>query len=163
MLEAKIHKEITEYEGKIFFGMTGKQIICVLTACVINIPLFFLLYKSLGVEITGYICIIVAAPIIAIGFFKYKGVSFTTLVRRIFRFYIKNQKLHCVNIIATDYLSKGVQENEKRNKNSRKTDPGYEYIETKYRNVAGEKKQLQQKRKEIRDYFTAFKKESVLQ
>ena len=55
MLEAKIHKEITEYEGKIFFGLSGKQIICILICFAVVIPIFFLLYQQIGVEITGYI------------------------------------------------------------------------------------------------------------
>lgn len=166
MLEAKIHKEITEYEGKIFFGMTGKQIICVLIAFAIVIPLFFLLYGSLGVELTGYICIAVAAPIMAIGFFKWKGTSFTDLVRLMFNFYFKNQKLRCVNITNVDYLEleKEVKtDGKRRNRNNRKANPRYEYIYTTFRYTAGNKKQLKAKQKELREYFAAYKKEFVLQ
>lgn len=163
MLEAKIHKEITEYEGKIFFGMTGKQIVCVLIAFAIVIPLFFLLYEKIGVEITGYICIAVALPIMAIGFFKYKGTSFTDLVKLLFNFYIKNSKLTCINIVATDYFEKEVKTDGKRNRsrNDRKTNPRNEY--TAYSYTVGTRKQLKEKRKEIREQLAAYKKKSVLQ
>lgn len=153
MLEAKIHKEITEYEGKIFFGMTGKQIICVLIAFAIVIPLFFLIYNSVGVEAAGYICIIVAAPIMAVGFFKWKGTGFTDLIKLMYNFYFKNKKLCCVNIINVDYIDRKENDNGKYN---RKINPRYEYIETAVRYEYGSKKQLKEKRKQLRKYIATF-------
>ena len=153
MLEAKIHKEITEFEGKIFFGMTGKQIICVLIACAVVIPIFFLLSGSIGVELTGYICIIIAAPIMAVGFLKIKGRTFTEIVKMYFNFYLKNAKLKYVSNCDVDYLKKEVNSNGKGKRNNRKVKPGDECTETRLRYVAGTKKQLKAKRKENRRYF----------
>lgn len=161
MLEAKIHKEITEYEGKIFFGMTGKQIICVLIAAAIDIPMFFLLYKNLGVEVTGYLCIFIPLPILAIGFFKYRGMSIITLLKLAINFYFKGGKLSCVNNIATDYLE-GVNDNaDRRVRKNRKTHKGTECECFGY--TAGNRRQLRRKHKEVRKYLATYKKEYVLQ
>lgn len=163
MLEAKIHKEITEFEGKIFFGMTGKQIICVLIAFAIVIPLFFFLYGSLGVEITGYICIVVAAPIMAVGFFKYRGRTFTELLKIIIKFYFKNSKLKYISVCDLDYLEKDVTiKNGKRSRNNRKIVPGYECDGDTFRSPR-KRKEIRKKREEIRQYIAAHQKQYVLQ
>jgi hypothetical protein len=161
LLEAKIHKEITEYEGKIFFGMSGKQIICVMVSLVIVIPLFFLLQESLGIEITGYICILVALPIMAFGFFKYKGRSFTDIIKLMRNYYFTNQKKCCVNIVNTDYIIQNEVNNDKRKKSNKRARA--ECTECQYRYTAGDRKQLRKKRKAIRNDLTAFKKEFILQ
>ena len=160
MLEAKIHKEITEYEGKIFFGMSGKQIISIMVALAIVIPLFFLLQSHVGVEITGYICILSAAPPLAFGFFKYKGRSFTEIIKLVIGFYFTKQKKLCVNICNTDYIIKNevIKNNGKKHKQKYKKNECTElYTSTTTR------KQHKKRRAEIRNNLTAFKKELVLQ
>lgn len=162
MLETKVHKEITEYDGKIMFGMTGRQIICVLIAIAIDIPLFFLLYKKIGIETTGYICFFVAIPVLAVGFLKYKGTPIPELVKLLINYYKNNSKLRCVNDIATDYIVKGVNDSaDRRVRNNRKTARKLEYECFCY--TAGNKTQLRAKRKENRKQLAAYKKQYVLQ
>lgn len=161
MLEAKVHKEITEYKGKILFGLTLKQLGLVIAALAVDIPLFLLTYKNIGVEVAGYICMAVAIPF-GLLCVDIKGMSFTKYFKLMYNYMFKNGNLKCVNTVATDYLEKGVSANVKsRNRNNRKVNPRYEYQSFCYR--ANTPKQLRTKRKEIRKYLATYKKEYVLQ
>mgnify|MGYP000244300139 CR=1 FL=1 len=152
MLEAKIHKEITEYEGKIFFGLSGKQIICILICFAVVIPIFFLLYQQIGVEITGYICLFTAAPIVAFGFFKYKGRSFGELLKLMINFYGKKQRRYCVNICNTDYYIKEDIDFERKRKN-RKIKSGDECVESRLE--YGSKNRRKQIQRQIREHLAS--------
>ncbi|MEE1502889.1 MAG: PrgI family protein [Acutalibacteraceae bacterium] len=161
MLEAKVHKEITAYKGKIVFGLTLKQLGLVVAALAVDAPLFIFTYKHIGVEIAGYLCMAVAIPF-GLLCVDIKGMSFTKYFKLMYNYMFKNGKLTCINTVATDYLEKGVSEDVKsRNRNNRKTNPRYEYQSFYYR--ANTPKQLRAKRKEIRKYLATYKKEYVLQ
>lgn len=161
MLEAKIHKEITEYKGKLVFGLTLKQLGIVVAALAVDIPLFIFTYKHIGVEIAGYICMAVAVPF-GLLCVEIKGMTFLKFVKLMYNFHFKNGKYKCVNTVTTDYIEKGDNESvQSRNRNNRKAYPGYECQSFGYR--ANTKKQLRTKRAEIRKYVATYQKEHILQ
>ncbi len=103
MLEAKIHKEITDYESQIFFGLSGRKIVSVIIGIVLAFGTFFLLKDKLPDDILGDIILAVIVLPIAVGFFKYKGMKFEQFVKILGSYLIKTQRKKCVNIVTTDY------------------------------------------------------------
>lgn len=74
-MEVKINKDIREFSESIFFGLTMRQFIFSLLACVIAVILYFTLKPFFGIETLSWICILGAAPFAVLGFVKYNGMT----------------------------------------------------------------------------------------
>lgn len=74
-MEIKINKEIRQYQESIFFGLSLRQFICALLAVGLAVAVYFLLKNPLGEETVSWLCIVAAAPVAAMGFFKYNGLT----------------------------------------------------------------------------------------
>lgn len=74
-MEVKINKDIREFSESIFFGLTMRQFIFSLLACVIAVILYFTLKPFFGIETLSWICILGAAPYAVLGFVKYNGMT----------------------------------------------------------------------------------------
>lgn len=74
-MEVKINREIRNYTESMFFGLSLRQFIFSLCACVVAVVLFFLLKPYLGIETLSWVCILAAAPFAALGFVKYNGMT----------------------------------------------------------------------------------------
>jgi len=79
-LEIKINKEIRDYTESVFFGLSLRQFIFSLLACVMALLLYFLLKDYLGIETLSWVCILGAIPFGALGFIKYHGMTADKLV-----------------------------------------------------------------------------------
>lgn len=74
-MEIKINKEIRKYQENLFFGLSMRQFICALLAVGVAVAAYFLLKGPLGDETVSWVCILCAAPIAAMGFFQYNGLT----------------------------------------------------------------------------------------
>ena len=74
-MEVKINKDIREYTESIFFGLSLRQFIFSICACVVAVILYFLLKPYCGIETLSWVCILGAAPFAALGFIKYNGMT----------------------------------------------------------------------------------------
>ena len=74
-MEVKINIEIREYTESIFFGLSLRQFIFSICACVVAVILYFLLKPYCGIETLSWVCILGAAPFAALGFIKYNGMT----------------------------------------------------------------------------------------
>jgi len=74
-LEVKINREIRDYTESMFFGLSLRQFIFSIGACVVAISLYFWLRNFVGTETVSWMCIIGAAPFAALGFIKYHGMT----------------------------------------------------------------------------------------
>ena len=74
-IEVKIPKEIREYREAIFFGLTGRQLVCSLLALGAAVGLYFCLRPIVGTEQVGWMCILGAAPFAACGFIRCHGMT----------------------------------------------------------------------------------------
>jgi len=74
-LEVKINREIREYTESIFFGLSLRQFVFSICACVVAVILYFLLKPYCGIETLSWVCILGAAPFAALGFIKYNGMT----------------------------------------------------------------------------------------
>ena len=74
-MEVKINKEIRNYTESIYFGLSVRQFIFSLLACVVAIVLYFVCKKHFNIEIVSWICILGVVPFVVLGFVKYNGMN----------------------------------------------------------------------------------------
>lgn len=74
-MEVKINKDIREFSESIFFGLSLRQFIFSILACIVAVILYFALKPYLGIETLSWVCILGAAPFAVLGFVKYNGMT----------------------------------------------------------------------------------------
>lgn len=74
-MEVKVNKEIRNYTESIYFGLSLRQFIFSILACVMAVLLYFILNPYFGLETLSWLCIIGAAPFAALGFITYNGMN----------------------------------------------------------------------------------------
>lgn len=74
-MEVKINKDIRQYSESIFFGLSMRQFIFSILACLVAVGLYFILRPYFGVETLSWMCILGAAPFAVLGFVKYNGMT----------------------------------------------------------------------------------------
>lgn len=79
--EIKINKEIRDYTESIFFGLSLRQSIFSIIACIIACGLYFLFKDRLGTEMTSWLCMLGAAPFAAFGFIRFQGMCTEDIVK----------------------------------------------------------------------------------
>lgn len=79
-MEVKINREIREYTESIFFGLSMRQFIFSVCACLIAVLLYFLLKPYFGIETLSWVCILGAIPFAILGFVKYNGMTAEKLI-----------------------------------------------------------------------------------
>ena len=80
-MEIKINKEIRDYTESIFFGLSLRQSIFSIIACIIACGLYFLCKDRLGTEMTSWLCMLGAAPFAALGFIRFQGMYTEDIVK----------------------------------------------------------------------------------
>lgn len=123
MLEIKINKDPREYKDKLLFGLSVRQLLCTAIMLLINIPLYIWGSKILGESITGYLLILVAVPLVLIGFFEYNKMPFERVLLSMIQVkFIRPEKRYRYysneNIVAA--LDKQILEQELRVKKEKK-------------------------------------------
>ena len=76
MIEIRIPKEIKNYREKLFFGLTLRQCICAGAALLICVPLYIFGNRFLTQEAVSWAVVIIAAPLMMAGFFRYNDMNF---------------------------------------------------------------------------------------
>ena len=79
--EIKINKEIRDYTESIFFGLSLRQSIFSIVACIIATGIYFLFNDKLGTEMTSWLCMLGAAPFAAFGFIRFQGMYTEDIVK----------------------------------------------------------------------------------
>lgn len=74
-MEVKINREIREYTESIFFGLSLRQFIFSICACVVAVILYFILKPYFGIGTLSWVCILGAAPFAVLGFVRYNGMT----------------------------------------------------------------------------------------
>lgn len=74
-MEVKINREIRNYTESIFFGLSVRQFIFSVLACVVAVTIYFVFRNSLSTETLSWLCIVGAAPFAALGFITYHGMN----------------------------------------------------------------------------------------
>lgn len=74
-LRVKIPKEITTYQEKIVFGLSGRQLICSVIALTLSIGSGYLLSAVLKQDsgTVGWVIILIVMPVVIVGWLKPNG------------------------------------------------------------------------------------------
>lgn len=70
MIAVRIPEEIRKYKEKIMFGLTARQLICTVLGLLICVPLYWFGNGHINEEILSWAIILIACPLVAIGFVK---------------------------------------------------------------------------------------------
>ena len=79
-MEVKINKEIRDFTESIFFGLSMRQFIFSLLACLVAVALYFLFKPFFGIETLSWMCILGATPFAVLGFVKYNNMTVEKII-----------------------------------------------------------------------------------
>lgn len=92
-MEVKINREIRQYTESIFFGLSMRQFIFSIFACLVAVLLYFLLRPYLGIETLSWVCILGACPFAVLGFVTYNGMTAEQFISAWFKSEILTPKI----------------------------------------------------------------------
>ena len=95
MRQLEINQEIKHYTENIFFGLSLRQFIFSAIACIIAAIIYLIFSKSLGLEITSWLCILSAIPFAALGFITFQSMNAEDIFLSVWHsFLFDTQKLY---------------------------------------------------------------------
>lgn len=74
-MEIKINKEIRNYTESMFFGLSMRQFFFAVFGVGIAVFVYFAFRSTLGTETLSWVCMLAAAPFVAMGFVAYNGMT----------------------------------------------------------------------------------------
>ncbi len=74
-MEVKMNKEIRDYQESMFWGLSFRQCLFSVLAILAALGIYFLTRKYAGEQVTGWLCVLGAAPFATCGFFRYHGMT----------------------------------------------------------------------------------------
>lgn len=120
-MEVKINREIRQYTESIFFGLSMRQFIFSIFACLVAVLLYFILRPYLGLETLSWVCILGACPFAVLGFVTYNGMTAEQFIFAWFKSEILTPKI--LTFKATNiYYETNKETIEKLEKKGLKTD-----------------------------------------
>ena len=144
-MEVKINKDIRDFSESIFFGLSLRQFIFSILACLVAVVLYFLLKPFFGIETLSWICILGAAPFAALGFIKYNGMTAEEFVIAFIKSEIlmpRHLTFNSQNIYAEDFkgiidkkLKQGILKPQKKHKEKKNKKPKIKKLKKKMREV----------------------------
>ena len=105
MLSVKLPAEIRAYKSKLYFGLSVRQILSLIAAVVICVPVGVFGHKYISGDLLSWIIMLLAAPCIAVGFLKFHEMPFEEYVKCVFRFYFRPQKRVYENTETNIFIS----------------------------------------------------------
>ena len=126
-IQAQIRKDINEYQPKLFFGMSARQLVFSAAGIGAGIGSYFLLSIVIGKELAGYAVITLVSPLFALGFIKIDGDPFEKYLLKLYQFTIyPKARVYTSHIFhrpvgCRPELSRKEMRNEKKAKKQRHT------------------------------------------
>ena len=74
-MEVKINKEIRNYTESMFFGLSLRQFFFAIIGVGFSVLMYFMLRSHFGTETLSWMCMLGAAPFVAMGFITYNGMT----------------------------------------------------------------------------------------
>ena len=134
-MEVKINKDIRQYSESIFFGLSMRQFIFSILACLVAVGLYFILRPYFGIETLSWMCILGATPFAILGFVKYNGMTAEQFLIAWFRskflmpshfvfksdnYYAMKYKPIIENNLKKDFIKNKKEHKDKKDKNKSK-------------------------------------------
>lgn len=120
-MEVKINKEIRDYTESVYFGLSLRQFIFSILACLVAVILYFMFRPYFGIETLSWLCILGAAPFAAIGFIKYNGMSAEEFIKAYIQseFLTKKELTFISNNYYYELLKDKIEGDEKHENNKK--------------------------------------------
>lgn len=74
-MEVKINKDIREFTENVFFGLSFRQFVFSILACIVAVALYFILRANFSIGTLSWVCILGATPFAVLGFVKINGLT----------------------------------------------------------------------------------------
>ena len=85
-MQSEYPKKSESIKKKIMFGLNARQLIATLLALFVCVPLYYWGRNYLSDDILSWIIILIAVPLVAIGFFKFNGMPMEKFVVAFMKF-----------------------------------------------------------------------------
>lgn len=92
VIKKRIPYEIKSYESTMIYGLTVRQVICVVGALGLAVPTGYFGGKFLSSDTVGYIIMFEVVPFAAAGWLKYNDMHIEKIAVKAFQFYFGTQK-----------------------------------------------------------------------
>ena len=92
MITVRLPAEIRAYKSKLVFGLSVRQILSLVAALVVCIPVGVFGYGRISDDILPWIIMLLAAPILAWGFLTIQDMPFEEYFKSVWKFYTEPQK-----------------------------------------------------------------------
>ena len=148
-MEVKINKDIRQYSESIFFGLSMRQFIFSILACLVAVGLYFILRPYFGIETLSWMCILGAAPFAILGFVKYNGMTAEQFLVAWFRskflmpshFVFKSDNYYAIKYkpiieknLKRDFIKNKKEHKDKKDKNKSKKNKKKKSVESEVDN-----------------------------
>ena len=74
-MEIKVNKEVRDYTENIFLGLSFRQFLFSIIACVVAVIIYLSIVDVLGMETTSWLCMLGAAPFASLGFITFQKMN----------------------------------------------------------------------------------------
>ena len=112
MIAVRIPEEIRKYKEKIMFGLNARQLVTTLIALLVCVPLYFFGRGYLTDDILSWIIILIAVPLLAIGFFRFNGMPMERFVMAILKYalFFPTKRKYKVENAFRDWQNEAIKE-----------------------------------------------------
>lgn len=111
MIAVRIPTEIRKYKEKIMFGLNARQLISTLIALFVCVPLYFFGRNYIPDDILAWIIIIIAIPLVAIGFFRFNGMPMERFIVAIAKYFLfPSKRLYTIENAFRDWQNQAIKE-----------------------------------------------------
>ena len=98
MIKADIPQDVTDYKEQFFFGMNIRQFVSVAAMIALAVVTFLIGRNFIGESVLIYVIVLEVAPIAAIGFMQYNGMTFEKFIPKLGEFYFGEKRRKFVYI-----------------------------------------------------------------
>jgi len=95
MLGSDMPPEITEFKERFFFGLTVRQLICVIGGLGLGIPTSIWGGRFVSKDMVQWLVLLEAMPFAVIGFFTYNDMPIEVIGKKFFKYYFGKQRRKC--------------------------------------------------------------------
>lgn len=92
-MKRRIPQELKSYKSQLFFGLSGRQVLCAVGALALGVPTGIICSQcNISTDTTSIICMAIAAPFGLMGWMTYNNMPFEVYAKKIYEFYFAPQK-----------------------------------------------------------------------
>lgn len=121
-ISVRVPDEVRKYKEQLVFGLTARQLICTVLALVICVPLFIFGKKILPEDVIAWAVILVALPLLAIGYINIQGLPMEKYAVAWFKFewLFPRKRKYAIDNVYRDIQDRAIREEMPKSNKERK-------------------------------------------